>query len=489
MQALPGILSLAETAFFFDFDGTLVELAPTPDGVVVPRLVPDLLTTLRRVTNGAVAVVSGRGIDSIDSYLAMPDLPIAGLHGAERRDSNGDMQRIGFNDERLLRMEHVLEDVVSRNAGMLLEIKGAALALHYRNAPDREPVARAATERLVQEYADAYVLQPGKMVYEIKPKDVDKGRAVRAFMSEPPFAGRKPVFVGDDLTDEKGFAVVNEFGGAVDQGRRGRYDRACAHRVVSALLMLASTSRLRASMMPRRIAAASSARWESRCMSRLIIVSNRVAPISEGGPAAGGLAVGVYDALKETGGMWFGWSGDVLSAPPAGIQVEERGPVTFATIASRAPRLRPVLPRFFERDAVACVPLSRRPDPIRPPRVRRLLPREPLARREACAAAAARRRHLGSRLSPDSVRAGAARDRREEPGRLFPAHSVSRCADPAELCRAIANSPKRSVPSICSASRRRPTCARFAITSRRKADGSVGAMPESRLKSARSARR
>jgi trehalose 6-phosphate phosphatase len=213
MQALPSTLSLADTAFFFDFDGTLVELAPTPDGIVVPRLVPDLLDTLRRATNGAVAVVSGRGIDSIDSYLAMPDLPIAGLHGAERRDSNGDVQRVGFNDERLLRMEHVLEDVVSRNAGMLLEIKGAALALHYRNAPDREPAARAATERLVQEYADAYVLQPGKMVYEIKPKDVDKGRAVRAFMSEPPFTGRKPVFVGDDLTDEKGFAVVNEFGG------------------------------------------------------------------------------------------------------------------------------------------------------------------------------------------------------------------------------------------------------------------------------------
>ena len=231
MQALPSTLSLADTAFFFDFDGTLVELAPTPDGIVVPRLVPDLLDTLRRATNGAVAVVSGRGIDSIDSYLAMPDLPIAGLHGAERRDSNGDVQRVGFNDERLLRMEHVLEDVVSRNAGMLLEIKGAALALHYRNAPDREPAARAATERLVQEYADAYVLQPGKMVYEIKPKDVDKGRAVRAFIDEPPFTGRKPVFVGDDLTDEKGFAVVNEFGGlSIKVGAR-RYARACAHRV------------------------------------------------------------------------------------------------------------------------------------------------------------------------------------------------------------------------------------------------------------------
>jgi trehalose 6-phosphate phosphatase len=135
------------------------------------------------------------------------------LHGAERRDSNADVQRVGFNDERLLRMEHVLEGVMKANPGMLLEIKGAALALHYRNAPDRGPAAREATEKLVAQYADAYVLQPGKMVYEIKPKDVDKGRAVRAFLDEPPFAGRRPVFIGDDLTDEKGFAVVNERNG------------------------------------------------------------------------------------------------------------------------------------------------------------------------------------------------------------------------------------------------------------------------------------
>ena len=114
------------------------------------------------LTNGAVAVVSGRGIDNIDSFLQMDDLPVAGMHGAERRDSNGDVQRIGFNDERLLRMEHALEKVVSANPGMLLEIKGAALALHYRNAPDREPAARAATQKLVAEYADAYVLQPGE---------------------------------------------------------------------------------------------------------------------------------------------------------------------------------------------------------------------------------------------------------------------------------------------------------------------------------------
>jgi trehalose 6-phosphate phosphatase len=213
MQAPPVAFAPTEYAFFFDFDGTLVELAPTPDGVLVPPDVPALLAELRTLTNGAVAVVSGRGIGSIDAFLNMPDLPVAGLHGAERRDANGDTQRIGFNDDRLLHMEQVLADVVNENPGMLLEIKGASLALHYRNAADREPVARATTARLVADYPGAYVLQPGKMVYEIKPKDVDKGRALRAFLDEPPFAGRKPVFAGDDLTDEKGFAVANETGG------------------------------------------------------------------------------------------------------------------------------------------------------------------------------------------------------------------------------------------------------------------------------------
>lgn len=213
MQSIPAFLSLTDTAFFFDFDGTLVELAPTPDSICVPPSLIALLAALRHSSNGAVAIVSGRGIDNIDTFLNMPDLPIAGLHGAERRDANGDTQRIGFNDARLLRIERELAVVVERHPGMLLEIKGAAVALHYRNAPEREGIAREATERLVADYADAYVLQPGKMVFEIKPKGVDKGRALAAFLNEPPFAGRMPVFAGDDLTDEKGFAVVNAHGG------------------------------------------------------------------------------------------------------------------------------------------------------------------------------------------------------------------------------------------------------------------------------------
>jgi trehalose 6-phosphate phosphatase len=213
MQSLPAFLSPSETAFFFDFDGTLVELAPTPDGVLVPQTLIESLAELRRLSKGAVAIVSGRGIDSIDGYLGMPDLPVAGLHGAERRDASGDIVRLGFDDERLLHMERVLADVVKAHPGTLLEIKGAALALHYRSAPLAEPVAREVTQRLVAEHADAYMVQPGKMVYEIKPKNVDKGRALSAFLDEPPFAGRMPVFAGDDLTDEKGFAVVNARGG------------------------------------------------------------------------------------------------------------------------------------------------------------------------------------------------------------------------------------------------------------------------------------
>lgn len=213
MQSVPASSSLSDTAFFFDFDGTLVELAPTPDSIHVPPTLPALLDSLRQRAHGALAIVSGRAIDSIDAFVRLPDLPVAGLHGAERRDANGDVQRIGFNDARLLRIERELAAFVERHAGMLLEIKGAAVALHFRNAPEHEVAARRAAERLVAEYADAYVLQPGKMVFEIKPKGVDKGRAVTAFLAEPPFAGRTPVFAGDDLTDEKGFAAVNAAGG------------------------------------------------------------------------------------------------------------------------------------------------------------------------------------------------------------------------------------------------------------------------------------
>lgn len=209
MQTIPAFLSLINTAFFFDFDGTLVELAARPDAIHVPPPLPGLLDELHRLSQGAVAIVSGRAIADLDTYLQMPELPAAGLHGAERRDARGVMVRTGCADARLAHMERELTDLVQRNTGLLLESKGAALALHYRNAPEHEPVARDAVQRLVAAHADRYELQAGKMIYEIKPKGVDKGGALQAFLSEPPFIGRTPFFAGDDLTDEHGFAVVN----------------------------------------------------------------------------------------------------------------------------------------------------------------------------------------------------------------------------------------------------------------------------------------
>lgn len=208
--ALP---SAATTAFFFDFDGTLCALAPTPDAVAVAPQVPSLLGTLQAQSNNALAIVTGRPITDIDRFLSPLTLPIAGSHGAELRGLDGDIQRVGFGDLRLLEMRHELEPIVAAHPGLLLELKGAGLAVHYRAAPQHESVAQEATRRVVDRYDGAFVLQPGKMVFEIKPHGVDKGRAIQRFMDAAPFGGRTPLFAGDDLTDEKGFAVVNQLGG------------------------------------------------------------------------------------------------------------------------------------------------------------------------------------------------------------------------------------------------------------------------------------
>lgn len=201
------------TAFFLDFDGTLVDLAPTPDAVLVPDALKHLLATLRDAADGALAIVSGRSIESIDALLAPLVLPVAGLHGAEWRDAQGACVRQFDADARLPQMQAVLEAAVRAHPGMLLETKQISLALHYRNAPEREAQALEAVQRAIAPFADAFVLQPGKMVFEIKPAGVDKGRAIESLLAGTPFAGRTPCFAGDDLTDEAGFAVVNARGG------------------------------------------------------------------------------------------------------------------------------------------------------------------------------------------------------------------------------------------------------------------------------------
>ncbi len=195
---------VAADALFLDFDGTLVELAPQPEEIVVP---PELITLLQRLqtaSDGALAIVSGRPLDQLDFFLAPLRLPAAGVHGTERRTADGRIIEQPVPDVHHLR-ERLLP-LVHAHSGLQLELKRGALALHYRHAAH---LARQCVQAMSEaiRHEPGFTLLHGKMVVEAKPH-INKGDAVQAFLQEAPFRGRRPVFVGDDVTDEAGFAVV-----------------------------------------------------------------------------------------------------------------------------------------------------------------------------------------------------------------------------------------------------------------------------------------
>ena len=200
-------------AIFLDIDGTLVEIAETPQGV---QLGPALITTLAsllRVSDGAVALVSGRLIETIDRLFSPLRLPVAGLHGCERRSAGGEISRLVQPPEGLTEARSRLLAFARACPGLLVEDKRLSLAVHYRGAQGRRAEILAAVEDAAAALGPGVHVLAGKMVFEIRPAGVDKGAAIEAFMAEPPFHGRTPVFIGDDLTDEDGFAVVNRLGG------------------------------------------------------------------------------------------------------------------------------------------------------------------------------------------------------------------------------------------------------------------------------------
>lgn len=213
---LPENVEVQNTAFFFDLDGTLAPLAETPDAVMLAPRIVHLLQAIAAQNGGGIAVVSGRSLMDIDRLLASlyplcP--PAAGLHGAEWRDASGRTQRIATDAERVAGMASALQGLVRRHPGLLLECKGIAVAVHYRNAPQHEATVHDAMAALAERHSDAFVLQPGKMVFEIKPLGANKGLAIRRLMQAAPFAQRIACFAGDDLTDEAGFNAVNEMQG------------------------------------------------------------------------------------------------------------------------------------------------------------------------------------------------------------------------------------------------------------------------------------
>lgn len=199
-----------DAALFLDFDGTLVGIAETPEAIEVPQGLIALLTDLHEWLGGALAVVSGRQIDVLDRFLAPLRLPAAGEHGVQRRDATGAMR-----EQTPPNLDAVL-DVANRLAGahpdLLVERKHAAVALHYRRAPELESLCRDAMLGIIAKEPRLELLH-GKAVFEVKPAGINKGIAIDEFLKEAPFAGRQPVFAGDDTTDESGFAVVQPRGG------------------------------------------------------------------------------------------------------------------------------------------------------------------------------------------------------------------------------------------------------------------------------------
>ena len=199
--------------WFLDVDGTLLELADSPDGVKVDALLLPLLERLRVAAEGAVALVSGRTIADVDALLGTEQFPVAGVHGCQRRDVDGRVHLAPVVTERLSELRRGLDRLAAGHPSLLVEDKGAGLALHYANAPEMRDHLRGEVAQLAAGLSPDFVTVEGRAVIEVKPGGYTKGSAITVFMSRAPFANRTPVFIGDDLTDYDGFEAVNDFGG------------------------------------------------------------------------------------------------------------------------------------------------------------------------------------------------------------------------------------------------------------------------------------
>ncbi|MCU0760082.1 MAG: trehalose-phosphatase [Steroidobacteraceae bacterium] len=212
-------------ALFIDVDGTLLEIAARPEDVRVDQALLGQLRRIQQGLSGAVALLSGRPIEQLSRLFAPLELPMAGLHGVERRAADGRVTVVGVPQAAIDHARGVLRGLVEAHAGLMLEDKSRSVAVHYRRVPRLEPLVEQACGELVKQLGEDFHVQRGLLVREIKPRAADKGTALQEFMSEEPFRHRRPVAIGDDVTDEDAFRAAERCGGfsiAVSDPVRGR---------------------------------------------------------------------------------------------------------------------------------------------------------------------------------------------------------------------------------------------------------------------------
>ncbi len=207
--ALAAMAPPATSAYFLDVDGTLLDIKPHPGDVIADPALQDLLIALHARAGGALALISGRTVDDLDRIFAPLRLPAAGTHGAVLRFGDGSI--VEAHGEHLRAASKAVSDYVASHPGLLFEDKGAALTVHFRQNPELRDEVLALLSGCASD--DHLMVLEGKMVAELKLAQFNKGTAVGTFMGQSPFSGRKPIFVGDDVTDEYGFDIVNKMDG------------------------------------------------------------------------------------------------------------------------------------------------------------------------------------------------------------------------------------------------------------------------------------
>lgn len=210
---MPFDIDGARPALFLDIDGTLLEHQPRPDGLVVDAALRDLLLAAEDRLEGALAFVTGRSVAMVDDLFAPLALPVAGLYGLEHRLERDGPVEAADEPADVRAVAEALQTEFHDTQGVYFERKGPVLAIHTREAPEALGAVRAAAERVLGSLPSGYRIVLGHAGLEFMPVDALKSGAILRFMSIAPFAGRRPVFVGDDVSDECGFECVNEMGG------------------------------------------------------------------------------------------------------------------------------------------------------------------------------------------------------------------------------------------------------------------------------------